>query len=206
MALITSAAKAKEFVGTLTLDNEGLPPLETDQEALMSLVTFPDVILGKEAWSITRMMQFTRKAQAKREAAIIDQVVASTNTITSLRLNRSGNSIGFYTGEQKLANGQFVGGRHARSYTTEAFTLMRQNQEKIDELFASDKKTYWQRKPETVYKGKPQPAEPAVLLHKPANSFTVTVVATDKAAEEAAAAEGLLPCNPNPRAAEDDEK
>lgn len=199
MALLKDKKQAQEFVGTLTLDNEGMPSFDTDEGALMSLTMFPDVALGKGAWDITRQLQWSNKRSVKREAQIIDQTIAATNTITSLRLNRSGNSIGFYAGEQKLPNGQFVAGRHARSYTTEAFTLMRQNQDKIDVLFSSEVYTYWQHKPATVYKGKPQDAEPAVLLHKPANTFSVTVVATDKAADEKAAELKLSPCNPSPK-------
>lgn len=204
MALITSTQKAQEFAATLTLDNEGLPPLGTDQESLMSLVTFPDVKLGKEAWSITRMMAFSRKAQAKREAQLVEQVVASTNKISGLRLNRKGTSIAFYAGEQILADGTHVGGRHVKSYVVENFELMHTNRAKIDELFQSEIKTYWQMKPETVYQKKPVPAVPAVILHKPANTFTFAKLAEGEEAEKIAAAEGLTPCNPNPKEEADD--
>lgn len=202
--LITSKQKAEEFASTLTLDNEGNPPLSTDQEALMSLCTFADVKLGKEAWSITRMMQFSRKVQAKSEQKLVEGLLASTNKISGLRLNRKGTSIAFYAGEQVLANGVHVGGRHVKSYVVENFELMHTNRAKIDELFQSEIKTYWQMKPETVYQKKPVPAVPAVILHKPANTFTFAKLAEGEEAEKIAAAEGLTPCNPNPKEESDD--
>jgi len=205
MALITSAEKAQQFASTLTLDNEGFPPLGTDQESLMSLVTFPEVKLGKEAWSITRMMAFSRKSQSKREAELIEQTVASNNKITGLRLNRKGTSIAFYAGEHILADGTHVGGRHVKSYVVENFELMHNNRQKLDEFFKAEIKTYWQTKPETVYQKKPVPAVPAVLLHKPANSWVFTRLAEGAEADAIAAAEKLTPCNPNVKDDDSDE-
>lgn len=206
MVMFQHKAKAQEFLSSVAVDNsDGLPTVDTDKESLMSALQFPEVILGKDAWTMARYFQWDAKREKRREAALREAVIASTNTITGLKLARSGNSISFYTGEIKSDKGTMIGGRHAKSYTTEAFTLMRQNEDKISALYAEERWQYWQPKPETMYKGKPQPAVPAVLLHKPANTFQVSTIANGEAAEKLAAEKGIEACNPNAKAEDDDE-
>lgn len=175
---IANKLEAQTFLGSFKLDQDGLPPIGATQQALSDYQTACQLV-GKVFDFFAYM--------SKRESAAAQAAAAAANRASgpvSLRIGRSGESLGFYRGK-----------KHAKSFGPDVFRLFVQNAKLLSDFGSSDQRMYWQAMPSYTYRGKAQPAREAVVLEVKANTWQPVVLATGPDAVKLAGELGLSPVN-----------
>lgn len=176
---IANKAEAQTFLGRFQVDADGLPPANT------SLATIQDYQRACEL--VGKAFDFFGGFLPKRDAAVAAAAAAAANRSAgpvSLRIGRSGESLGFYRGK-----------KHAKSFGPDVFRLFVQNAKLLSDFGGTDQRMYWQAMPSYTYRGKTQPARESVVLEVKANTWQPVVLATGPDAVKLAGELGLAPVN-----------
>ena len=176
---IANKAEAQAFLSQFTLDDDGLPTANTPSAALQDYQAACQIV-GKA-------FDFFGSFLPKRDAAIAAASAAAANKAAgpvSLRIGRSGESLGFYRGK-----------KHAKSFGPDVFRLFTQNAKLLSDFGSTDQRMYWQAMPAYESRGKLQKAREAVVLEVKANTWQPVVLATGTEAAKLAGELGLAPIN-----------
>lgn len=162
--------QAEKYAATVPMIN-GVPDVSADAATYMDYCAATGTLANFLTW----------------QAAVIKAATQAAGSIggpITLRIGRSGESLGFYRGK-----------KHARSFGPDVFRLFSQNAELLAKFASSDQTMYWQAMPAYKYRGKDQPSRDAVVVQVKANTWQPSVLATGTKADELAKSLGLSPVN-----------
>lgn len=169
---------AQAFADNLVLEADGLPKGDLSPETMASLIA-NEAKIGKDVATLATFLAWS----AKRELWVKAEARAEVNSRDIVvRPSRTGNAISFYRGN-----------KHAISPAIGTVQMVLANLDAVKTLMEGKAMFYYQRTPGYKYRGKEQPAKPAVVVAM--QDGEPKIVAKDDNADAFAKAQGLEPVN-----------
>lgn len=178
---------AQAFADSMVLEADGLPKGDLAPETMASLIA-NEAKIGKDIATLATFLAWMAKreswvkAQARAEVASRDILV---------RPSRKGKAISFYRGS-----------KHAMSPSLDTVKMVLANLEAVKSLMEGNAMFYYQKTPGYKYRGKEQPAKPAVVVAM--QDGEPKIIAENDNADAFAKVHGLEPINTVTESEEDE--